>query len=54
MVKSDKLKFWNYYDESSKLNSNNFKNNSSYFAPFTLISDSMKLVCVLVVIYIIC
>ena len=23
MVKSDKLKFWNYYDESSKLNSNN-------------------------------
>ena len=43
MVKSDKLKFWNYYDESSKLNSNNFKNNSSYFAPFTLISDSAEI-----------
>lgn len=43
MVKSDKLKFWNYYDDSSKLDSNNFKNNSSYFAPFTLISDTAEI-----------
>ncbi len=43
MIKSDKLKFWNYYDDSSKLNSKHFKDNSSYFAPFTLISDSVEI-----------
>ena len=41
-IKKDKIKFWNYIDNTTKINSQNFESNSSYFGPFTLLSSSSK------------
>ena len=38
----DKFEFWNYYDNSSKVENQNIKGNSCYFAPFTLVNFSSK------------
>lgn len=41
-IKKDKINFWNYIDNTTKINTQNFESNSSYFGPFTLLSDSSK------------
>ena len=42
-VKKDKIEFWNYIDNTAKIDSRNLINNSSYFSPFTLINNSSKI-----------
>ena len=42
-IKKDKINFWNYIDNTTKIDTSDLTNNSSYFSPFTLINDSSKI-----------
>jgi sugar O-acyltransferase (sialic acid O-acetyltransferase NeuD family) len=42
-IEDDNLNFWSYIDNTSKIVKKNIYNNSSYFAPFTLINNSSKI-----------
>ena len=39
-VKKDKIDFWNYIDNTTKIDSENLQSNSSYFGPFTLLNNT--------------